>query len=126
MGGEGAKFKGLRFAHDAGWGDFLKDYVFVTRREMRGLKREKTHCVLESGKPENIEVVTSSGETADMHLLENREFPPETREFPPETREFPPETREFPPETRGASARMASMKNSPIGFLRNKDTGEPI
>jgi len=116
-------FTGLKFASESGWGNFLKDYTYITRREMRGGKLEEDKYGFVSQPSGEIEVVTSSGNTV---MFNDKDFPPDTKDFPPDTKDFPPDTKDFPPDTKGVLARAASMKNPPIGFLRDKETGVEI
>ncbi len=97
------------------WGDFLENYLEVTRREKRGEKRiekgEKTGIAADG-----IEEILftpplgAGGIFFQVHKAGN----------PPDKAGNPPDRAGNPPDKMGVFTRSASMKNPPNGFLVKK------
>ncbi len=112
--------KGLSFAKDTKWGNFLKEYVKQTQRKMRGETRTTPDAPLD----QSLEEVKITGATSPLVIPVLPDFPADSRQ-PPSTDKQPPSTDKQPPSTDKGLGKQGTMKNPPRYFLRNKKSKEP-
>jgi hypothetical protein len=127
-------YEKLEFAEKSGWGNFLKRYVDLTRREKRGESRseqgeyDKKFVFSPTSFSGSEEGITPIHKNNPPYTKNNPPYtknnppytknnPPYTKNNPPYTKNNPPYTKNNPPYTKGELAAMSGMKNPPNGFL---------
>ncbi len=100
--------KGLSFAKDTKWGDFLKEYVKQTVRKMRGDKRTTPDALLDK----SLEEVKITAAVSPLMIPVQSDFPAGNRQ--------PPGSDKQPPGSDKGLSKQGAMKNPPRYFLRNK------